>query len=117
MSLYLQCSTKVYRRDYWSTSPLLRSDLVVSAIGRRKFEQIKSHIKYHKLVNENANVKIWRVRHIMNIFNDNIKHFSSFCTALSVDEMMQKFHGQISFEQFIKSKAKQFSIKEWAFPS
>jgi len=88
---------RLSQRDYWSTNPLLRSDPVVSAMGR-EFEQIKSHIKYHKLGDENANDKIWRVRKITNIFNENIKCFGFCCTALSIDEMMLKFYDKISFK-------------------
>ncbi|GAB1867782.1 PiggyBac transposable element-derived protein 3-like [Camponotus japonicus] len=108
---------RLSQRDYWSTNPLMRSDPVVAAMGRREFEKIKSCIKYHRLDDENANDKIWRVRRIMDIFNENIKRFGFFCSALCVDEMMLKFYGQISFKQFIKSKPIRFGIKQWALCS
>ena len=78
---------------------------------------MKSYLNYYKLDNENANYKIWRMRHIMNIFNDNIKRFIVFCTARSIVEMMLTFYGQISFKQFIKSKLIRFGIKELALCS
>ncbi|XP_043271229.1 piggyBac transposable element-derived protein 2-like [Venturia canescens] len=115
--IFTTFNKRLSQRDYWSTNPLLKSDVVMSALSRQEFKRIKSHIKYHKLDDENGNDKIWRVRHIMDIFNENIKRFVFFCTALCVDEMMLKFYGQISFKQFIKSKPIRFGIKEWALCS
>ena len=63
--MFTMFNKRLSQRDYWSTSPLLRSDPVLSAMGRRKFVEIKSHIKCHKFDTENANDKIQHVRHII----------------------------------------------------
>lgn len=115
--IFTMFNKRLSQRDYWSTSPLLRADIVASAMGRTEFEKIKSSIKYHKLKDKDANDKIWRVREITKIFNDNIKSFGFFCTALCVDEMMLKFYGKVSFKQFIQAKPIRFGIKEWALCS
>ncbi|XP_033226016.1 piggyBac transposable element-derived protein 3-like [Belonocnema kinseyi] len=105
---------RLSQRDYWSSKTLLRSDVVTSSMGRREFETIKSSIKFYKPDDEDAKDKAWRVRQILNIFNDNIKTFGYFCTALSIDEIMIKFYGKISFKQFIRGKPIRFGIKMWA---
>ncbi|XP_066602450.1 piggyBac transposable element-derived protein 3-like [Prorops nasuta] len=47
-----------------------------------------------------------------NLLPDKTKNFI-FSTALSIDEMMVKFHGRTILQQFIQNKPERFGIKMW----
>lgn len=105
------------QRDYWSTDPFLRSDIVCNSMSRDKFEKIKSSLKCSQLEDKNESDRVWRVRAITEIFNKNIKMFGYFCTAFSIDEMMVKYFGRCALKQFIRGKPIRFGIKLWALCS
>ncbi|XP_058810548.1 piggyBac transposable element-derived protein 3-like [Phymastichus coffea] len=105
------------QRDYWSTDTLLRSDVICDAMGQRELESIKKHVKTTKSGDENSNDRIWKVRKVLDIFNNNLKKYGYFSTALSIDEMMIKFYGRSLLKQFIKTKPIRFGIKMWALCS
>ena len=75
-----------------------------SAIGCRRFENIKSKLKLSKPGDEDCNDKAWRVRQVMNLFRRNIKLFGYFQTAIPVDEMVAKYYARTSMKQFILGK-------------
>lgn len=102
------------QRDYWSTDSFLRSHEVLSVMGVRNFELIKSKIKYHFPKDYNENDKVWRVRPLLEKFRQNIKQFTFFSTAISIDEMMVKYYGRLNIKQYIQSKPTKYGIKMWA---
>ena len=57
-----------------------------------------------KSEDKNDNDKAWKVRKVLQIFRKNLHQFSFFSIALSVDEMMVKFHGQTNLQQFMQNK-------------
>lgn len=101
------------QRDYWSTDPFLSCEVVASAMTRTKFEQIKSKLKYLKSKDNDNNDKGWRVRALIKLFQQNIRKFGIWGTALSVDEMMAKSYARTSLKQFIRGKPTRFGIKFW----
>lgn len=101
-------------RDYWSKNILLSCPIINAAMPRNKFLAIKSKIKFSKLNEQNSSDRAWRVRTILEIFKKNAQKFGYFSTALSVDEMMVKFHGRTVLLQFMKDKPARFGIKMWA---
>ena len=105
------------QRDYWSSDPLLVCEPVAAAIGRDKFENIKSKIKLNKSEGKNNNDKAWRIREVPKMFRKNLKQFGFFSTALSIDEMMVKFHGRTDLLQFMPNKAERWGCKMWGIAS
>lgn len=105
---------KTSQRDYWSEHPILRCEAVATAMGRREFEAIKSHLKCSMPTDEDKNDKVWRVRKLLDLFRDRCMQFGFFTTALSVDEMMLKFFGRSVLKQFIKGKPIRSGIKMWS---
>ena len=101
-----------YAKDKWRSNFCGNNCVIVFLFSKLKIAD--ANIKFHKPDDEYAKDKAWRVRQIMNIFNQNIKTFGYFCTALSIDEMMINFYGKISFKQFIRGKPIRFGIKKWA---
>lgn len=105
------------QKDYWSTNLLLGCPAIATAMSRNKFLEIKSKIKFSKPEDKNVDDRAWRVRNILEIFNKNALRFGFFSTALSVDEMMVKFHGRTILLQFMKDKPERFGIKMWGLCS
>lgn len=100
--------------DYWSDDPLLKAQPVKDAMSRDKFQKIKSNLGYCLERDKDPKDKVWKLRPILDIFQKNLLQFGVFCTALSIDEMMVKFFGRLSFKQFIMAKPIRFGIKWWA---
>lgn len=99
------------QKDYWSERPLLACSTVAKAMSRNKFLEIKSKLKFSKPEDQNHDDRAWRVRSIFEIFKRNILQFEFFSIALSIDEMMVKFHGKTVLLQFMKDKPARFGIK------
>lgn len=115
--IFTTYNKRLSQRDYWSIDPHLRAEPIVSAMSRRRFEQIKSKIKFHKSEERNNTDRIYRVRKMTDIFRENLMRYGIFSTALSIDEMMLKFYGRTVLKQFIKGKPVRFGIKLWALCS
>lgn len=106
--------------DYWSKDPLLKCEVVSSAMSRTKFLNIKFKLNYWKQNDQddrNQGDKIWRVRKIIDIFRNNIQQFGFFATVISVDEMMVRFFGRTNLKQYIPNKPDKFGFKFWALCS
>jgi len=101
------------QKDYWSNRSVLTCPPVAKAMSRDKFLKIKSKIKFSKPEDQNLDDRAWRVRSVLEIFKKNALQFGFFSTALSVDEMMVKFHGKTILLQFMKEKPARFGIKMW----
>ena len=65
------------QREYWSTNPFLKCEMVSSAMSRNRFLTIKSKIKYWKEGDQNQTDKAWRVRKII-IFSETTYNSSDF---------------------------------------
>ena len=96
------------QKDYWSSNPLLDCKPIKSVMGRDKFLKIKSKIKLSKAEDQNNNDKTWKVRKVLEIYRKNCLQFGFFSTALSIDEMMVKFHGRTNLLQFLPNKPDRF---------
>ena len=94
--IFTTSNKRLSQRDYWSADPHLRAEPVVSVMSRRRFEQIKSKIKFHKPEERNNTDTIYHVRKMTDIFIKNLMRYGIFSTALSMDEMMLKFYGHLS---------------------
>lgn len=115
--IFTTYNKRLSQRDYWSMDPHLRAEPIVTAMSRRRFEQIKSKIKFHKSEERNNTDRIYRVRKMTDIFRKNLMCYGIFSTALSIDEMMLKFYGRTVLKQFIKGKPVKFGIKLWSLCS
>jgi len=93
------------QKDYWSNRSVLACPPVVKAMNRDKFLKIKSKIKFSKSEDQNLDDRAWRVRSVLEIFKQNALQFCFFFTALSVNEMMVKFHEKNHFVPIYERKA------------
>ena len=116
-AVFTSFNTRSSQKDFWSRNPFLRAEPVAQAMSRNHYLKTKSALKYAPSRDKNDEDKIWRVRRMVEIFNENIMQFGIFTTALSIDEMMVKFYGRLVIKQFIKAKPIKFGIKEWGICS
>ena len=70
----------------------------------RQISQDKKLTKLSKPDDKNLDDRAWRVRKVLEIFNKNALQFTFFSTALSIYEMMVKFHGKTILLQYMKDK-------------
>lgn len=114
ISIFSIINTRKCYRDYWSEDKLLHSEIVSNVMPRNEFEEIKSKIKTSKNSDKNDNDRVWKIRKILDMFCRNIQLCGFFSSAMSVDEMMVKFHGRSVLKQFMRNKPIRFGIKLWA---
>jgi len=105
------------QRDYWSNSRLLECNVIKELMTRDKFFEIKNKITFYKLQDKDENDKVWKVRHLYDLFRENCMQFRFFYYNLSIDEVMVKYFGKFSIKQCIRNKPIRFGIKLWALCS
>ncbi|KAL7302631.1 hypothetical protein TKK_0004693 [Trichogramma kaykai] len=101
------------QRDYWSTDPFSSCEVISSAMSSKKFEEIKSKLKYSKAKDQNSTDCGWRVRFLLNLFQTYILKFGIWRSALSIDEMMVKSYARTVQKQFIRGKPIRFCFQFW----
>lgn len=88
--LFSTINKRLSQIHYWSSDPLLKSEIVISTMSRDKFEGIKSNIKCYKPEDKNDDDVVWKFKKVSEIFKKNIMRYGFFTTSLSIDEMMLK---------------------------
>lgn len=104
-------------RDNWSTKSVLCCPIVENAMSRNEFLAIKKHLKFYTLQDKKDNDKVWKVRHLYNLFRQNAQQFGWFSHILSIDEVMVKYFGHFGIKQCIRNKPIRFGIKLWTICS
>ena len=84
---------------------------------REKFVKIKRYIRFYKLEDEDKDDKVWKVRHLYDLFRENCMRYGFFDFFLAIDEVMVKYFGRFSIKQCIRNEPIRFGIKLWALCS
>jgi DNA excision repair protein ERCC-6 len=100
-------------RSYWSKQPDLGVPIVIEAMSRNRFQQIKSYIHLADNLHLQQGNKMAKVQQLYDEFNENIKKFGIFDENLSIDESMVPYQGQHGCKMFIKGKPIRFGFKIW----
>lgn len=105
-------------RDYWSTEPDLAVPYIANIMPRKRFEELRSYIHF----NNNAMMKpredpdhdrAFKVRLVLNHFNERFLSALTPTQHQSIDEHMVKFKGHNILRQFVKGKPIQWGFKIW----
>ena len=105
-------------RDYWSTDPSCHVPFISNIMPRNRFELILSslHFANNNEMLEKSNQmydRAFKVRPIINDFNDSFQAAREPCKHQSIDEHMVKFKGHNAMKQYIKSKPIKWGFKMW----
>ena len=103
-------------KSYWSTNPLLETQIFGRSMSRNRFEALLA--AFH--LNDNttnlprddpAHDKLFKIRPLVTHLQKRFQDAYSPKQNLSIDESMMPFHGRVSFKQFIPSKPIRYGIK------
>ena len=72
---------------------------------------------FYKPEDEDKDDKVWKVRHLYDLFRESCMRYGCFDFFLAIDEVMVKYFGSFSIKQCIKNKRIRFGIKLWALYS
>jgi hypothetical protein len=97
---------------FWSLDENCGVDMVSSAMARNRFLEIKKYL--HLADNYNIDHdKMFKLRPLTNILNENFRQWCIFHKDLSIDEAMVKYFGNHCAKQFIRGKPVRFGFKDW----
>ena len=105
-------------RDYWSTDPSCHVPFISNIMPRNRFELILSslHFANNNEMLEKSNQmydRAFKVRPIINHFNDSFQAAREPSKHQSIDEHMVKFKGHNAMKQYIKTKPIKWGFKMW----
>ena len=103
---------------YWSVDPDVRVSVIADVMTRSRFFEIKRALHFSNNEealdkNDTAHDRAWKVRPLINHFNDAFQAALSPTAEQSIDERMVKFKGQSMMKQYMKDKPIQRGFKHW----
>ena len=103
--------------DYWSNKRLLQCPIIKNLMPREKFVKIKKYIRFYKLEDEDKDDKVWKVRHLYDLFRENCMRYGFSDFFLAIDEVMVKYFERFSIKRCMRNKPIRFGIRLWALCS
>lgn len=102
------------RRQYWSNNLVTKNFAIVDAISKNRFDSIFSKLHFQSTKNANdSGDKFWKLRPLLDYFNENFMKFGLDSSTYSVDEAMIPYFGRHGCKQFIRGKPVRFGFKCW----
>ena len=101
-------------RDYWSKDPGLGINMVANVMPRDRFFEIRTAL--HFVDNEqphDTKDKAWKMRPVINHFNNSFSHAVSPTAQQAIDEHVVKFKGQHAMKQYMPMKPIKRGFKMW----
>ena len=103
--------------DYWSNKRLLQCPIIKNLMPREKFVKIKKYISFYTFENEDKDGKVWKVRHLYDLFREKCMRYGFFYFFLAIDEVKMKYFGRFSIKQCLRNEPIGFGIKLFALCS
>lgn len=100
-------------QDYWKTHPLFDFRCFSNHMSRDRFLLIMRclHFTTNPPQGENPADRLYKVRPIINFFNDKMSAIYKPGKQLSLDESMVLWRGRLVFRQYVKNKRHKYGIK------
>lgn len=87
---------------YWSKDAAYAQSLPVSVLSRNRFELLLRMLHFCDNENENHDDRLYKIRVICGILNENFQKYYDPGEIVCVDESLIPFRGRIVFKQYIK---------------
>ena len=105
-------------RDYWSCEPDLCVPFIANVMPRRRFEEIRSLLHFSnnesmKAQNDPLHDRAFKVRPVIDHFNESFASAMAPSEFQSIDEHMIKFKGHNIIRQYVKGKPIKWGFKMW----
>lgn len=98
---------------YWCKSPSLGNSLIKNSMSRDRFKEIFSKLYFNHPEKPAGADKLYYLEKIIPLFNQSFQRIRSNSTYQSIDEMMVKFRGRLSFKQYQPLKPIKRGVKLW----
>ena len=93
-------------RDYWSSDLALNVPYVSNKMSRHRYEKLCEY--FHCSDPNNADpedkLHVHKVRPLLDVVGEHLSKFYKPGCALSIDEVMTKFDGRLSWKQYMPKK-------------
>ena len=99
-------------RMYWSLDEDVSVPIINNSISRNRFHEIKKHLHFADNSKIDKEDKMYKLRPLVDILNQNFQQWEIFHENLSIDEAMIKYFGHHPSKQFIKGKPVRFGFKD-----
>lgn len=114
MSIHILPTT----RHYWSTQPIFSVPFISNVMSRNRFEEIRSNLHFSNNLNQPSRNsqnydRAFKIRPILNHFNEAFSKAMSSSRKQSIDEHMVKFKGHNIMKQYMKDKPICWGFKLW----
>lgn len=102
-------------QSYWNTSRDLNVSLVSESMSRNRFQEILSylHVNDNSLLSKENKDKIYKIRPLLEILNNQFRLLYYGTRQLSVDESIVKFKGRSVLKQYNPMKPVKRGYKLW----
>ncbi|XP_027232578.1 piggyBac transposable element-derived protein 4 [Penaeus vannamei] len=99
--------------DYWSSSPVLRHELVAEVMTRDRFDQLTACLHFAH-VEEGAPLpedRMWKLRPVVNALSNSFRSTFMPGQEITIDESLWKFHEKLDINTCNTSKRATFGLK------
>ena len=103
---------KPHIRDYWSKDPLHAQRIFPDTMTRDRFDDLTKCLHFEDNDGEREEGdRIWKLRHVINLLNDQCQSVYVPEKTITVDESLWKFRGRLRFVQYNPSKRARYGVK------
>lgn len=97
--------------DYWSKDEIMGQNFPRTVMSRNRFELLLQMIHFSQDDDNNQSDRLHRVKHLLDVMNDNFKRNYIPGQNICIDESMVPFRGRLIFRQYNKQKRHKYGIK------
>ena len=98
-------------QDYWKKDPLFHISAIAQSMSRNRFLIIFRALHFSRNLDPKPDDRLYKIRSVMNYFNNRMDEVYYPGHELSVDECMVLWRGRLTFRQYIKNKKNKYGIK------
>ena len=100
-------------KNYWKCGQYVGNEDIRNAMSRSRFEEILQSLHFSDKTKVDKSDKGYKVRSLINHFNQSFPECVSDDCTQSIDEQVVKFTGRSSMKQYVKNKPIKWSFKFW----
>ena len=98
-------------KSYWECGQYVRNEGIRNTMSRSRFEKILQNFHFSDNTKDDKSDKGYKVRSLINHFNQSFPDCVSDDCTQSIDEHMVKFTGRSSMKQYFKNKPVKWGFK------
>ncbi|XP_015189652.1 PREDICTED: piggyBac transposable element-derived protein 4-like [Polistes dominula] len=97
--------------DYWSTNPLIETQIFSKTMSRNRFRQILTYIHFANNANTPTNGnRLFKIQYLIDYFSKKIEENFNLSQNICIDEGMIPWRGRLNFNTYNPSKIIKYGI-------